>query len=317
MILCFMAAQDAEQLKGIRRTNSHLNRTILINQFDIVQCLFNSRKSLIGTASRLYNTLYRPVNPGITYLFRIARHCDIAKQLAFVLTVHIQNPGGRFDELAYGRFIRNISPYLLALGHFWESYRDGLANHIPYPQNADHSRTVEDLILRSRYDRLTIRRICALHYMLTQFLNKQIGNRTHQSRTIAMPLLANVRGTNDTDSTDYTDVFTFGGLEAVKDVMVQPTPTQRLNILEDHFARACPASMTHTHALPPSTLGTVGRATAERICRLLPPRNHPVLWLKNHGDFAEFRYSPGAYEELCLDHLYEYLVSYEGDEPQL
>ena len=38
---------------------------------------------------------------------------------------------GSPSEPSYGRFVRNVMPYILALGHFFEHYRDGLASYVP------------------------------------------------------------------------------------------------------------------------------------------------------------------------------------------
>ena len=299
-----MAARSVENYQAIRGANSFYNQSLLINQCKIVQYAFNGMNPLYGTASHLYHSLYRPVNPDRTYLFRIARRCDIAKQLAVALAAQLQNAGTRFDEVSYGKFTRNVVPYLLAHTHFFECCRDGLANYVPDPSHPNSlmkpSARVEMSILAGRYNRETVYRICALHRML--------------KRIIAMYYwLLDVRGV---DFIDCTEFFTFGGLEAVKDAFLGPGLDHRVSIVDRHFVRASPNPFARPHALLPSTFSRVDRATAAKICRLLPDPQHPVLEVENLW-LCGFPLSERCQTEREVARFHEYLVTYEGDEPEL
>lgn len=320
MIMCFMAAQDVGQLQAIRRSNKYLNTTILKNQYDIVRYALHNKTSQYYTVSRLYYNLCLPVNPGFSYLFSIARRCDIAKQLAVALATQLQKthyskssdsqfPGKRFDEASYVRFIRNVLPYIHALAHFFESYRNGLFNYQFEPRFARYTRlsadTVECHMLRSIYDRETVDRICTLYGELKYILYRRLGG-AHSM--ITMSRLRLIRGSDDFD---FVKLFTFGGIEAVKDTMVQPSRARRCEILKDHFARALPDSFTRAHTLPPSTLSKIDRTAAAKIGRLIP-RRMCILEDEWVGYPKELRSMDKE-----QDRFYEHLVTYKGDDPKL
>ena len=326
MILYVMAVQNVENLQAVRGSDNWHNTLILEKQREFVRDAFNSY-SLYGIASRLYHTLYRPVNPGLTYLYRIARRCDIAKQLAIALAAQLQKtpysnlsgsqlPKEPLDEATYGRFIKNVLPYNIALANFFERYRDGLANYAPNPSHANSIRTpsvrVGIPILTRNYNRETVYRICALYDILKRIIGIKFNIWYPGVRQVYMDRLLAIDGTN---YSHCTDVFTFGGLEAVKDIMVQPNLGRRLSILHDHFARVSPDYITRAHALPASTLSKLDRATIERICRLLPSDGDRVLdfYTLAVGGFPRERCS----REEELKRFYKHLVTYEGDVPEL
>lgn len=316
-----MAVQNMRALEFIQKSDSLRNVVLLENNNEIVQYAFNSHTSLYHTAKHLYYSLYYPLNPGLDYLFRIARRCDIAKDLAVALADQLQKthtsnssnfqlPGIRFDPASYDRFITNVQPYIIALAHFFECFRDELARYNPSPYYL--KRNVELSILTSKYNRETAHRICALYYTLKKILDQKLDDASHTMCRIALDKPLQIMGTT---YSDCIDVFIFGGLEAVKDIMVQPTVADGLSIAEDHFARAFPDSITRVHTLPPSTLPEISRAEAVRICRLLSPRRFQVLDI---GDLSGVEYRPrGHSKEQVVNSFYEYLVNYEGDVPRL
>ena len=120
----------------------------------------------------------------------------------------------------------------------------------------------------------------------------------------------------DLSPTNYSncvDIFTFGGLEAVKDIMKVPDSKGYHMIIVDHCARACPG--IRAHGLPASTLPRIDRAAVRSICRLLPPLSLPILdpyllWLFRFSEERRFR-------KLEVDRFYKHLTTYEGDEPDL
>ena len=328
-----MAAQDVGQLGAIRCSSSFHNTTLLANQSSVVNAL-NSKCSLNHYASRIYDDSHQPVIPDFKSFYRIARICDIAKSLAVALAAQLEKPpnlhcspqylpSSPFDPASSGRFVKNVLPYMLALGHFFECYRDGLDNYVPDPGPVNPRRSpsdiVADSIICSRYNRETRYRIYALYLVLKRILDEHLFSRTHENHLITMATLLDIRGCSYTYSTeryeaDSTDVFTFGGLDAVKDVIAQPTIELRLGVLEDHFTRACPEHIARAHTLPPSTLSQVDRASAARICRLLPRCSVPVLdigpRIVNVGQYYTF-------EREDLESFYKHMTTYEGDEPNL
>lgn len=97
--------------------------------------------------------------------------------------------------------------------------------------------------------------------------------------------------------------------------MVPPNLACRLSIAEDHSYRAFPDPVTRAHALPPSILPEIDHAAAVRICRLLPPRLFQVLTID--GLIMGGSLPGPILREQEPDRFYEYLVTYEGDEPEL
>ena len=329
VILCMMA-----QLRAIRISGPCHNTIVLLYQRSIITAL-SSKSSGYNCASRIYNISHQPVIPDFKYLYRIARICDIAKSLAVALATQLKKPHYRihspdhlpripFDPASSRRFVKNVLPYLLALGHFFECYRDGLANYVPHPATVNPiqppSARVAFYILFGRYNQETRYRICALYHVLKRVFDEHLFCRTQENRSITMAALLNIRGCSYTEridgyTSDSTDVFTFGGLGAIRDVIAQPTIKLRLGVLEKHFARACSGHIVRAHTLPPSTLSQVDRASAERICRLLPHRTIPILHTET-SVLAGGRSSSYQMRQ-DLEPFYEHLTTYEGDEPNL
>lgn len=328
MILRIIASKSIAQLQAVRRSDKFHNHTILANELDVVQYAVARRNSPLYTANRLHHSLYQPGNHDLRYLFRIARKCYIAKQLAAPLAARFQTngyhpsssksqPSGKFvDGASYGRFVKNMVPYILALDHFLECYRNGLVSYVPDPRHANSvlnpSFRVEFSILSRNYNRETVYRICSLYDNLNYLLDLQIPSRIRDGRDIMMMSLLHISGCS---YSGHADIFTFGGLEVIKDMMEQSESEACLYILEDHFARALPDLLTRDHALPTSTLSKVDRAGAERICRLLPPASCRVLNL----DILKYYGFP---QERCwkiqeLHRFHDHLTNYEGDEPEL
>lgn len=314
-ILCYMAVLDVGQLQAARGSCKLINRTIQIRQDEIVSSSLDRKNSLYRTANRLYHSLHQPNNPDFKYLFRIARRCDIAKQLAGALADQLLEiksslPEIRLDEASHDRFVRNVGPYLLALAHFFECYRDSLASYSGATNTPFLSTRVEISVLSSKYSRETVWRISALYLMLKSIIDHKVGNLYGRGLKITMSELLDVGPTN---YSNRVDIFTFGGLEAVKDIMTARDSKRYHRIIVDHFARACPG--IRAHDLPASTLPHIDRAAARRICHLLPPLSLPILdpyilWL--------FRFSgERRSSKLELDRFVKHLTTYEGDEPDL
>ena len=324
MILWFMATQSVERLELLRASYHFLDVKISRNQCDFVRDACSSNV-LYDVARNLYQGLYRPTILDLNYLQRLARHCSIAEQLAIALAARLQStrtrtlfkrllPKTPLDTASYNRFIRKLVPYVIALGNFLERYRDGLASFVPDPANADSVLTqsdgIERSILKNTYDRKSAYFICALYHMLRRIVDKHCFSRKLWRTETSMINLLDLQGVQ---RSGCTDIFIFGGLEAVKDFMLDNGSP--LGKLHDHFARACPSSITRYRNLPPSALPTLDRATIARICRLFPPVDNPNMrvetLLSDEDDIGHFS------EGDEIRHFYEYLISYSTDEPKL
>ena len=87
-----------------------------------------------------------------------------------------EHHGGQ-DLATIVRTGKNIRPYLLSLGHFFEEYRTGLASYINNPFYAPSYRTfdarVQGEMLETKYNEQTVQRICLTY----KFLNR-MGEQT-------------------------------------------------------------------------------------------------------------------------------------------
>ena len=259
MILCFMASQDVGQLRAIRGSSRLLNATALMYQHEIVWGALNNPSSPYSTVHRLYHGLYQPVNPGLQYFLGMSRRCEIAKELSIALAdkvveTHPSLPGVQLKTASYGKFVRNIEPYILALADFFECYRDGLAsyaNHTTSPQIPFDA--VELSVLSSKYNRETVYRICSLYYMLKLILDRDLRNWEVNGVLRKMFVYHDV---NRVSYNDSVGIFTFGGIEAVKDIVAEPDRKCYPLIIYRHSARAFPYDtwVFLNHKLPPSTL---------------------------------------------------------------
>ena len=285
MILCYMAVQNLRRLKAIR-ASSRLFKEAVEMHYAIFLDAFTSRSSV---------SLYKPAKYEFQNLFRVARRCQISKELSSaladeLLVIHPSLPLTRLERSSYDRFIKNVQPYLLALGHFLERYRDRLAkysltNHRPV--SPIPCIQVEHSILSSSYDAETVYRICVLYDMLKRILDHDLNAHAIRRRPNNMFDLHNVSRRNYTDS---LDIFIFGGLEAVKDFLAEPDPGNYPFINAIHLARACPHVLQNRRApklslsrLPkfsPSTLPELDQLATQNICQLLPNTPQRILNLR-------------------------------------
>lgn len=330
LVLFFLAAQDVHHLQAVRRTSRSSNTTILVSEHKIVWCALNSQNSPYHTAHRLYDDLDQGVDRNFGYLFGMARRCEIAKQLAIAIADNLQTSqslllGRRLDEgldePSRNRFIKNAEPYVLALANFFECYRNRLAswvNGIPRPNPArSTSERVQFSILSGRYNKETMYRICALYHLLKCIVSHKLTRLylTHQRARITMrshihPGVGGIAFFNGP-----IDLFTFGGLEAIKDIVAETDPSRYSGIVEDHLARAYPYQIARSHNLLPSTLPVISRAAAHQVLSLLPHGAQPFLSYYSPGsDGVPNERRPLEQE---LDCFYEHLTTYEGGEPEL
>ncbi|CAF9909568.1 hypothetical protein IMSHALPRED_008407 [Imshaugia aleurites] len=125
MIGGFMAAHSLQRLRAVTCSNKIMRDAELHNQSQIVQYAVNSISSLYLTAGQLYYGRSPPDSLHLGHFFRIARKYDIAIQLD--ITLADQN-GDIASEATYDKFIKNVVPYIVTLGHVFECFRDGLAS---------------------------------------------------------------------------------------------------------------------------------------------------------------------------------------------
>lgn len=290
--------------------------TVLIHQDEILPGALSNPSSLYHTAHRLHRGRSQPEKMDLQYLFSIKGRCEIARGLSRALAdklmeTHPALPLRRLDVALYDRVVRNIEPYILVLAHCLESYRDGLAEYVlPARVREIPWLCVELRILRG-YNKDTCDRVCALYYMLKCILDRELQDAYVNGVRRNVFVYHYLWRHNYTDS---LDIFIFGGIEAVKDIMVEPNSTRYRVIVRDHLARACPYGTWGSHAryLPRSTLRTYDPAVDAKVCRLLPDYPHGLLSIGFRGDYG---FWPLMQWELYR--FYEYLRTHEGDQPSL
>ena len=123
----------------------------------------------------------------------MTRRCVIAKHLAIVFAGKLREKRSWLskrlqDSDSFDRFVKNVGPYLLALGNFFECYRDALASF--EPNGKIEEREIAYTILSSRYDAKTMYRTCALYCTLKDIVDvivhsvHRYGKRSAMSRIL-------------------------------------------------------------------------------------------------------------------------------------
>lgn len=318
-----MAAQGVGQLQAIRSLSHFIDDTVLIRQYEIVPCALSNQGSPHYAAVRLYRGLFKPANEGLQYLSNMTRHFRIARELSRALADKLvdMHPSLRLNPLdvaSYDRVVRNVEPYILVLTHFLESYRYGLADFAPTEEWMNSKKEPYDWVefsILEGYNNVTRDRICSLYSMLKDILDWELDPAYHNRQ------LCNVFTFNEVPRSMYwdcLDIFIFGGIEAVKDIMAEPNSTRYPMIVRDHLARACPYGIGkfYAHRLPQSTLPTLDEAADMRVCELLPDYPQTVLNINrrkpNNGPYA-----PAIPRKWELYRFYYHLISYKGGMPSL
>lgn len=116
---------DPNSSNPLKRKGSDgdMGQTDRVSESDIVRGIL--KNDYYHTASALYGTIsvYGPLK--FKSLKDIARHCHIAEILANSIAEHHVGQGLPTTI----RMGKNIRPYLLSIGHFFEQYCTGLANY--------------------------------------------------------------------------------------------------------------------------------------------------------------------------------------------
>ena len=304
-----LCAMTAAELIDFRCCSVACNAVYMANESAIVRGVL--KNVYYHTASTLYGTASATGPLQFECLKCIARRCSIVEMLATSIAEHHVGQG-LATTIKMGE---NLRPYLLAIGHFFEEYRIGLPK-FPRRYLTFTLAKFEGAILKANYNEETVRRMCLTYKILNQILDQKFigGKPTIQDqlpyRTPWKPSpLAPV------------DMYIFGGLEMVMDIVTHSRLTDRLKYAASHFSKTTPAPMpvvggnSLAVALPPSVLGRrLSLNKSALICELFP---HPGPLLVSRLEYCGFsRVEPA--EELDMDRDFlEYLKSYDGEEPQL
>ena len=234
----------------------------------------------------------------------VARRCDIAETLASsIAEYHVgQGPATTI------RMAKNIKPYLLSLGHFFENHGQALANFSftfsdPWLRPPGIKSEIE--LLTQDYNEQTVQRICLTYKLLKQILCQKLSDGWPSIRRFT-PIPAAV------------GMLTFGGLEMIKDIVTHPRLNDRLKYVVSYFAKATSAPVLVVGgqalaALPPSFLGP--RLTIDKILRI----GLHALYVLDFRlmEMCGFPRVDRAEEVVRNQNFLEYLKSYDGEEPKL
>lgn len=308
MILCTMTAAE---LINFRRCCKEFNDTFMVNQSTIVRGILKNH--CYHTASTLYSIIpaIGPLEFG--ELKEIARRCDIAEMLASSIAEHHVGQGSGTTI----RMAKNIKPYLLSLGHFYEEYRRAVVEYRRLPRRLElfgrgPGLGLEAVILKKNYNAQTEQRICLTYKLLNQILDQKFVDRQDSlpsnDRTRPYPV--------------PVDMFIFGGLELVKDITHRRSH-DRLEFIFSHFSKTTAATMPvireqSLEVAPPSSV--VGnRLTISTTIRTwdLSPLRPTFLAVRRIKDKHAFVLVDPTEEMTMTQDFLEYLKSHDGEEPKL
>lgn len=279
-------------------------------------------KAAYRTAISLYDRLLsrRPLNLWI--LVKTKRRISVAWQVANVpsqthqIAAKILQHGSvdpQRGPVYRPRVARNAYPYVLGILQFFEEYRYRLASFTLDSNAVQRPSDQVEALLLARYNQKTVKRLCALFRVLLHVLRVGVPRMTQVSMWTLLGIPRTSLPSFVLDEGDYLDFFTFGGLEAFRDVIRKRDGT--IDIVVAHFARATPIQLPiryggQSHATlvprPQPIQSPDDNVTAIKICRLLP-RATDFLHLNRHGG------NLAAEQDLFLRHL----VTYNGEEPVL
>ena len=218
------------------------------------------RNHFYHAAAILYGILSAPGKRKFKDLKQIARRCDIADMLA--TSVAERHLGQGFTTMT--RMAKNVKPYILSMGHFFERYRLGLANYTPASHHAQSlplplpllppaSRT-EQGILRKHYNGHTAQRVCLTYHLLNDILVQKIYDIRAAFRRLVSYLRLSL-------SEPTSNICTSCGLEMPTHILTHPRLDDRLSFIMSHYIKTTPvripaqATNIPVVALPPSVLG--------------------------------------------------------------
>lgn len=309
-----LSEMTAAELIDFRCCCKAFNAFFLANESAIVRGILNNH--YYRTASKLYGAVSALGPRRFRCLKDIDRRCYIVEMLETSIAEHCVGQGFATTM----RMGKNIRPYLLSLGHFFEEYRKILANYPDDLLEAPSCRTsgarVEGDVLKANYNEQTVQRICLTYKILNQIIDQKFVPSSPDPfpyRTLPYRLIFGAVPAG---------MFTHGGLEMIKDIVTHPRFKDRLKYTASHLARMTPAPIPVFNeesfgvALPPSVLGPrLSLATTLKI-RKLGPFSRPMLQLRDTEVYGFPRVGLAEEQVMERDFL-EYLKSYDGDEPKL
>lgn len=295
------------------------------------------KKDLYRTASKLYyrHIYYPRPQPNILHvddLYQVARRCDSARALAFLLAqdhfmdlIRTSEHTGVAPNHAccVKKVAENIYPYIIGLFHFLEKYRHALATFVADTRYTNSIRTPGSQIERrllAQYNKETVYRLCCLYHLLMKIAHQRLP----QSNLVTMSMilrLSSPAGCIQPDAS-YLDLFIFGGLEAFRDVVAQTSVSARVDYLLAHYNKVTPITLPvkykrRSHAtlvpLPKPILPELGHQTAIDTYRRLP-FTELILDLANAGLWG---YDWGLQQRIEEGKFLGYLATHEGAEPKL
>ncbi|KAL9076295.1 MAG: hypothetical protein Q9161_001011 [Pseudevernia consocians] len=298
MVLCQMTAAE---LVAFRDCCTEYKTFFEINESAIVRGTLEN--PFYYTASTLYSVL-RPTGPlELGNLINIAHRCEIAEMLASSIAERHVGQGSAVTT----RMAKNVMPYVLSIGHFFEEFGSALGDLTPThsaPWLPSPGITLEGEILTRNYNDQTVQRMCLTYKLSKEILEPKFLGREFPIVRLWIRPRDNVSG----PAAATIDMFTFGSLEMIKDIGYF---VKRMSTLVPAVGPQAPA------ALPPSGWGpwwTLDKIL--RSCSLLPPARG-ILDVR-HIEKTELPKVDSDEKEVAMDlEFLEYLKSYDGEMPKV
>lgn len=335
ILVIILGEMAAGQLRLFRSLRWAFRNFATANEYQIVFAAL--KNDLYRTASKLYyRHIYdpRPLRSTLQFhdLYQVARRCDSARTLALLLTrnylmILLRDSGnaGIASNQAYSitKVAENIYPYIIGLFHFLEHYRNALVTFVPDPRHATSPQTMNSQIERrllAQYNQETVYRLCCVYHVLLELFRRRIP----RIRIITMSYLLRVPRPTNGIAIDacYLDIFVFGGLEAVRDVMGEASIRARVDHVLAHYSKkiAIPLPLDYDSrnyetlvSLPRPEVPELDHRTATDICRRLPLATDFL----NIGNAALRPFSRLCKRDTEGKKFLRYLATHEGAEPKL
>ena len=323
ILIILLGQMAAEQLPLFRCLCKAFKTIVTENESAIVKAAL--KNDWYRTASKLYyHHIYHPRPPPNTLhlkdLYRLARRCDSARNLAFLIAQNeiidlirdSENTSIAPDQAcSVTQIAANLYPYIVALFHFLENFRSSLATFVPdphltysYTTFARRPSSQIERQLLARYNKETVFRLCSLYYILLEIVEEKVP----AADLATLPF----RSFNF----NYLHVLIFGGLEAVRDVIAKDSVPTRVNHIRAHYKKAMDVPESHRFEhlvlLPKPILPRLDHQMRSQLCRRLPSAED-LMNLEYAGDWGY----PGEFVDAEDGKFLEYLAIHDGAEPRL
>lgn len=323
----------AGQLTVFRCLCRAFHDSVTANEYAIASSILKT--DLYRTASKLYyRHIYCPRPPPNTLhlddLYQLARRCDSARHLALLLAQnHIESLirtaelAGIAPDQAYSvtKVAENIYPYIIGLFHFLEEYRFALATFVPDPSCTTATTPSSQISRRllAQYNQETVDRLRILYGILLAITEQKVPriDLVTLDAPLRVPFYTHI---SESDAS-YLDIFVFGGLEAVRDIIAQTSVSAGVDYIVAHFSKATPFQLPFNykhryHAtlvpLPKPLLPELDRQTAIDIYSRLPSA-HSLMLMSEPALWGWGMAWLNAEDKKFLG----YLATHEGSEPKL